>query len=381
MATPLAACGDDAAEQPAAGDGGKLAVVATTTQVADFARNISGDKVTITQILKPNVDPHDLEPAPADITAIGAAKVLVKNGVGLEKWLDETISAARFTGTTVDASTGVKLRQGNGEEEEKDGDPHIWHDPRNAKVMAQNIEKAFASADPADAAAYQRNLEIYSAKLDQLDADIQAKIDKLPPDGRKLVTNHDAFGYYIDRHKLEFVGSIIPSFDTSAELSAQDVDDIVGKIKATGTKAVFSESSLPPKTAEAIAQQPRLLLLDEPFNGVDLVSQDALLATLSDLKQQGTAVLMSTHDLALAHHVSDHACLLNRRMFGFGPTSTTLTPGLLRATYGNQALELHGDQIVVAHTERRQHAFHPHRTVHREVHGPGLGRPDAPRTR
>ncbi|MFG2043683.1 metal ABC transporter ATP-binding protein [Dactylosporangium sp. NPDC048998] len=101
--------------------------------------------------------------------------------------------------------------------------------------------------------------------------------------------------------------------------------------------------------ARAIAQRPRLLLLDEPFNGVDLVSQDALLGALGGLKRQGTAVLISTHDLALAQHVSDHACLLNRRMFGFGPTGTTLTPDLLRATYGNQALELHGDQIVVAH--------------------------------
>jgi manganese/iron transport system ATP-binding protein len=101
--------------------------------------------------------------------------------------------------------------------------------------------------------------------------------------------------------------------------------------------------------ARAIAQQPRLLLLDEPFNGVDLVSQDALLTALRELQRQGSAVLISTHDLALAQHVADHACLLNRRMYGFGPTGDTLTPDLLRATYGNQALELHGNQIVVAH--------------------------------
>lgn len=254
LVAPLAAC-DDAAPPLAAAGGGKLAVVATTTQVADFARNIGGDKVTVTQILKPNVDPHDYEPTPADITAIGAANVLVKNGVGLEKWLDETITSAGFKGATADASAGVKIREGNGDEEEKAGDPHIWHDPRNAKTMAQNVEKAFAAADPADAATYEKNLADYTAKLDKLDADIQAKIDELPADGRKLVTNHDAFGYYIDRYKLEFVGSIIPSFDTSAELSAKDVDEIVAKIKATGTKAVFSESSLPPKTAEAIARQ------------------------------------------------------------------------------------------------------------------------------
>ncbi|WP_433041797.1 metal ABC transporter substrate-binding protein [Dactylosporangium sp. CS-033363] len=252
LAGLLGACAEEA---KTGDDGGKLAVVATTTQVADFARNIGGDHVTVTQILKPNIDPHDYEPTPADIAAIGAAKVVVKSGVGLEKWLDATIASAGFTGTTVDTSQGVQVRQGNGEEEEAAGDPHIWHDPRNAKTMAQDIAKAFSAADPADAATYDKNLADYSAKLDQLDADIQAKIDKVPAGNRKLVTNHDAFGYYIDRYKLDFVGSIIPSFDTSAELSAQDIDEIVAKIKQTGTKAVFSESSLPPKTAEAIAKQ------------------------------------------------------------------------------------------------------------------------------
>ncbi|WP_433224050.1 metal ABC transporter substrate-binding protein [Dactylosporangium sp. CS-047395] len=252
LAGLLGACAEDA---KAGDDGGKLAVVATTTQVADFARNIGGDKVTVTQILKPNIDPHDYEPTPADITAIGAAKVVVKSGVGLEKWLDATITSAGFKGTTVDASQGVQVRQGNGEEEEAAGDPHIWHDPHNAKIMAQDIAKAFSAADPADAATYDKNLADYSAQLDQLDADIEAKIGKLPAGDRKLVTNHDAFGYYIERYKLDFVGSIIPSFDTSAELSARDIDEIVAKIKQTGTKAVFSESSLPPKTAEAIAKQ------------------------------------------------------------------------------------------------------------------------------
>jgi ABC-type Zn uptake system ZnuABC Zn-binding protein ZnuA len=255
-AVALAACGsDDNPGSAPAASGGKLAVVATTTQVADFARAIGGDKVTVTQIVKPNIDPHDYEPTPADVTAIGAAKVLVKSGVGLEKWLDETVTSAGFKGATVDASTGVKIRQGNGEEEEKDGDPHVWHDPRNAKIMVQNIEKAFAAAASADAATFEHNLADYSAKLDALDADIAKKINALPADNRKLVTNHDAFGYYIDRYQLTFVGSIIPSFDTSAELSAKDIEDIVAKIKQTGTKAVFSESSLPPKTAEAIGKQ------------------------------------------------------------------------------------------------------------------------------
>jgi zinc/manganese transport system substrate-binding protein/manganese/iron transport system substrate-binding protein len=230
-------------------------VVATTTQVADFAREVGGDRVQVTQILKPNVDPHDYETSPADVKAIGEAAVLVENGVGLEKWLDGAISSAGFEGTRVNASQGVTIRPGNGDEEEKAGDPHIWHNPLNAKIMATNIERGLAAADPADATYYQANLVRYGGRLDALDADVSRQIDTIPPADRKLVTNHDAFGYYVDRYKLIFVGSIIPSFDTSAELSGSEVQSLVAKIKATGTKAIFSESSLPPKTAQTIGRE------------------------------------------------------------------------------------------------------------------------------
>jgi manganese/iron transport system ATP-binding protein len=101
--------------------------------------------------------------------------------------------------------------------------------------------------------------------------------------------------------------------------------------------------------ARAIAAQPRLLLLDEPFNGVDAVSERALLDAVAALKQSGTAVVISTHDLALAHLACEEVCLLNRRQFGFGPTRSTLTPERLRATYGGHALELRGDRVIVAH--------------------------------
>ncbi|GAB3884070.1 hypothetical protein GCM10027612_17220 [Microbispora bryophytorum subsp. camponoti] len=151
-----------------------LKVVATTTQVADFARNVGGDRVRVHQLLRPNVDPHDYEPSPADMKAIAEADVLVKNGVGLEKWLDETISAAGFDGPVVDASQGVPIR---------DGDPHIWHNPLNVKTMAATIERAFAAADPRDTAAYQANRAAYDAKLDALDGDISKKIESIPPTG------------------------------------------------------------------------------------------------------------------------------------------------------------------------------------------------------
>ncbi len=238
-----------------AADTGRLRVVATTTQVADFVRDVGGDRVTVTQILKPNVDPHDYEPSPADVQAIATADVVVESGVGLEKWLDPTVASSGFHGTVTDAGRGVRVRRGNGTDEEAAGDPHIWHDPRNAEIMSRNIATALEAKNAAGRAYFERRLAAYTARLRELDTWIAGQIATIPAGRRKLVTNHDAFGYYVDRYHLTFVGSIIPSFDTSAELSGRRLGDLVAKIKATGVTAIFSESSLPPKTAEAIGRQ------------------------------------------------------------------------------------------------------------------------------
>jgi zinc/manganese transport system substrate-binding protein len=309
--TATAACGSETPEPGAssAAGGPKLAVVATTPEVADFVRNVGGSDVTVTQIIKPNVDPHDYEPTPADLQAIATAKLVVKNGVGLEEWLDRTIESAGFTGTVVDSSQGVTLREGGHHEEEgehaeeeaahageegEEHDPHIWHDPRNAKVMVTNIQKGLAAADPAKAGAYAKNLASYSAELDKLDSDNAAAWAKIGKADRKLVTNHDAFGYYIARYELEFVGSVIPSLDTSAELSAKQLTDLVAKIKATGTKAIFAESSLPPKTAEAIAQQAGVKVVagEDALFGDSLGAPDSPEGTYLGAERHNTQVIV-----------------------------------------------------------------------------------------
>jgi ABC-type Zn uptake system ZnuABC Zn-binding protein ZnuA len=164
-----------------------------------------------------------------------------------------------------DASQGVRLRQVGGQP-----DPHIWQNPRNAQVQAANIEHALAAAAPAEAGAFQANLDAYTRQLQALDAEVQRQIDGLA--NKKLVTNHDAFGYYIDRYGLQFVGSIIPSFDTSAELSGRDIRDLVAKITATKVKAVFSETSLPPRTAETIAREAGVKVVE----GEDALYGDSL---------------------------------------------------------------------------------------------------------
>ena len=242
-----------------------LRVVATTTQVADFARNVGGDRVQVTSLLKPNLDAHDYEPSPADIDAIAHADLVLENGAGLETWLHDTITSSGFDGPLVDTSQGVRLRQIGGAT-----DPHIWQNPRNAQRMTANIDRALAAADPADARIFRANLAAYTKQLQALDAEVQRQIDSLA--NKKLVTNHDAFGYYIDRYGLQFIGSVIPSLDSSAELSGRDIRDLVAKIKATKVKAVFSETSLPPRTAETIGREAGVKVVE----GEDALYGDSL---------------------------------------------------------------------------------------------------------
>jgi ABC-type Zn uptake system ZnuABC Zn-binding protein ZnuA len=228
--------------------GRTLRVVATTNQVADFAANVGGDRVRVTSLLKPNLDAHDYEPSPADVEAIARADVVLENGAGLEAWLGDTIASSGFQGPVVDTSQRVRLRMAGGAT-----DPHVWQNPRNAMVMAATIERALAAADPADAGRFRANLAAYTRQLQALDSEVQRQIDSLA--NKKLVTNHDAFGYYVDRYGLQLVGAVIPSSDSSAELSGRDIRDLVAKIKATKVKAVFSETSLPPRAAETIGRE------------------------------------------------------------------------------------------------------------------------------
>ncbi len=296
LVTTLGACAGDGKAAGAASAAGPIPVVATTPQVADFVRNIGGRDVAVTQIIKPGVDPHEYEPTPAALQAISKARLVVKNGVNLERWLDQTIQSAGFVGPVIDSSQGVPLRTGDpGDAETKDGDPHIWHNPQNAEIMVADIEKGLAAADPAHATAYGKNLARYEAQLDRLDASNVAAFAKLPADDRKLVTNHDAFGYYVDRYHLQFVGSVIPSQDTSAELSAKQLTDLVARIKATGTTAIFTESSLPPKTADAIARQAGVKVFggDEALYGDSLGPAGSPGATYLGAEKHNTQVIVS----------------------------------------------------------------------------------------
>ena len=250
---------------PWRGGAAGLRVVATTTVVGDIVAHLGADRVDQVTLLKPGIDAHDYEPSPADVEAIANAELVVENGVGLESWLGDTLESSGYDGPVVDASQGVRLRQVGGEP-----DPHIWQNPRNAMVMATNIERGLARAEPDWAGFFQRQLDGYLKELKDLDAQVERQTAGLA--NRKVVTNHDALGYYLDRYHLELVGSVIPSFDSSAELSGRDIRDLVARIRATGAKAVFAETSLPPRAAETIGREAGVRVV----TGADALYGDSL---------------------------------------------------------------------------------------------------------
>jgi len=175
-----------------------LAVVATTTQVADFSRQVAGTAGTVTGLVQANQSVHHFDPSAKNLLDLGAADVLVTSGVGLESWLDDAITASGFAGTVIDASTGVTLLPSL--EASGTMDPHVWTNPANAVLMVQNIAAGFVAADPGQAASFDANASAYVEKLTALNEWVTANVDQVPLAERLLVTNHDAFTYFYTAH-------------------------------------------------------------------------------------------------------------------------------------------------------------------------------------
>lgn len=280
----LAGCASDGT----GADTGEPQVVATTTQVADFAGRLVGEQAEVTGLLEPGQSAHSFDPSAAQLMALGSADALVVNGGGLESWLDDAIAASGFDGVLIDASTGIELaateeehddHAGEAEDEHADdaddhaeGNPHIWTDPELAEEMVANIADGLAEVEGIDADAVRASEGEYTAQLDALDAWIEENIAQVPVGERLLVTNHDAFTYFLDAYDVTFVGSVIPSFDDNAEPSAAEIDALVERIRSTGVQAVFSEASISPKTAETIANEAGVAV----YSGDDALYGDSL---------------------------------------------------------------------------------------------------------
>ena len=236
---------------------GQVKVIATTTQIGDFARTVGGDRAKVVQLLKPNTDPHDYEPRPSDVRETAGADVVFESGDGLDHWMGDVIKQAGGEPTVVDlgARAPVKVPGESEGAEASRYDPHWWHDPRNAQAAVVAIRDSLSKANPGAKELYARNADAYLTKLRALDRGIAACVDRVPAPQRKLVTDHDAFNYFAGRYGITVVGAVIPSQTTQAQASAKDVAALSKLIRREGVKAVFPESSINPKLARAIASQ------------------------------------------------------------------------------------------------------------------------------
>jgi ABC-type Zn uptake system ZnuABC Zn-binding protein ZnuA len=236
---------------------GRIAVVATTTQLGDLVRSVGGPSVSVTQILQPNSDPHTYEPRPKDIQNTAGAQLVVRSGDGLDHWMDAVVRDAGGKPTVLDAGAGrpVALPGETKGPEASRLDPHWWHDPRNVEYAVQRIHDALVRADPARRAELDRSTAAYLARVRATDGAIARCLDRVPVAQRKLVTDHDAFAYFAHRYGITVVGAVIPSQTTQAQPSAGDLADLSRIIRREHVTAVFPESSASPKLAEAIARQ------------------------------------------------------------------------------------------------------------------------------
>ncbi len=257
-ATMGAACGGD----DDSGEG--VRVVATTTQIGALVREVAGDRVRLTVLLQAGADAHDYEPSPQDSRTLKNADLVLKNGIGLDEWLDDLIKNSGTKAKVVVATEGIKPLEGGHEHDhgEKDdhghdhgeGDPHVWHDPENVKVMVKNIAEALAEVDPDHAASYRANAEAYAKKLDEVDREIRALFEPIPAAARKVVTNHESLNYFAKRYQIEIIGAIIPGTAKEAQPSAQDLAKLTDLIRSEGVKAILAEAEIDPKVAEQLAK-------------------------------------------------------------------------------------------------------------------------------
>lgn len=213
----------------------RVNVVASFSILGDFVRNVGGDRVDVTTLVGPDGDVHVYTPAPSDAKKNADAKLLVVNGLGLEGWLPRLVQAAGSKATIVTASKGVAPLKAGAEI-----DPHAWQSVPNAKIYVANIRDALVAADPADAAAFRANAARYLGELDALDAEVRAAVAKIPPERRKVITTHKAFGYFAAAYGIAFLAPV--GVSTETEPSARDIAALIQQIEADRIPAVFLEN-------------------------------------------------------------------------------------------------------------------------------------------
>lgn len=246
-----------------------IRVVASFSILGDMVQQVGGDRVRVTTLVGPDGDAHVWQPAPADARTVADADLVVMNGLGFEGWMDRLVQASGYDGPVAVATTGIVPRQmAEAEEGEEDHDhaggeghdhhhggtdPHAWQSLSNARIYVHNVLEALVAADSDDRPVFEANAAAYLKKIDALDARIRAEIASVPAERRKVVTSHDAFGYFEAAYGVEFLAPV--GVSTEAEASAGDVAKLIDQIRAEKIPAVFMENISDPRLLERIASE------------------------------------------------------------------------------------------------------------------------------
>ncbi|MEW6642611.1 MAG: metal ABC transporter substrate-binding protein [Pseudomonadota bacterium] len=232
----------------------RLNVVATFSILGDFARNVGGDRVNVTALVGPDSDTHVYTPTPEDAKRVSEAKLVIVNGLGLEGWLPRLVKSSGDRAIVVAATKGIVPRKPpEGGDHGHAVDPHAWQAVPNAKIYVTNIRDALIAADPASAEIYRGNAQAYLAELDKLDGDVRTAVESIPANRRRVISTHDAFGYFAAAYGIAFIAP--QGVSTEAEVSARDIAAIVRQIRAEAIPAVFLENITDPRLMRQIASE------------------------------------------------------------------------------------------------------------------------------
>jgi len=248
----------------------KLRVVVTTTFIGDVLENIAGEKIDISVLLNAGQNPHSYQPAPMDMVAISEADLILVNGFGLEEFLENLLSGSDTKAEVIVVSEGITALVAEGHHEDEDDhdhgsedsmeavmgqDPHVWFDPENVLIWANNITNALAIRDPKNGEFYQENFDTYQKQLLDLDVWIQEQIEKIPEEQRNLVTDHSSMGYFAEKYGLVQIGAVIPALTTEAETSGMEMAELIDTIREHQTKAIFTGVDVDPNLAQRVADE------------------------------------------------------------------------------------------------------------------------------
>ena len=238
-----------------------LKVTASFSILADMVREVGGSRVEVTSLVGPGEDAHAFSPAPTHAAMVAKADVILINGLGFEGWMERLVQSANAKGLVVTATKGVKTIEpaedghdhghDHGDDHGDEVDPHAWQDARNGIVYAVNIAEGLCNVDSVNCAEYRANAAAYSTKLEAVDDEIRAAFAAIPEEGRKVITSHDAFGYFEAAYGVEFMAA--HGVSEKSEASAKDIAKLIQQIKKEKVRALFVENISDPRLIEQIA--------------------------------------------------------------------------------------------------------------------------------